>query len=105
VEELPAERLEHLVRRAVAGDAGAWRDLVAAFAPRVQALLVARCRDPDLAEEITQAVFVTIAQKLASYRDLGRFRSWVFQIAMNRLRDEVRRRGPRRRRSRPSAPR
>jgi RNA polymerase sigma-70 factor (ECF subfamily) len=93
VEELPAERLEHLVRRAVAGDPGAWRELVAAFAPRVQALLVARCRDPDLAEEITQAVFVTIAQKLASYRDLGRFRSWVFQIAMNRLRDEVRRRG------------
>ena len=93
MEELPAERLEHPVRRAVAGDPGAWRELVAAFAPRVQALLVARCGDPDLAEEITQAVFVTIAEKLASYRDLGRFRSWVFQIAMNRLRDEVRRRG------------
>jgi len=93
VQELPAERLELLVRRAGQGDAGAWRELVGAFAPRVFALLLARCRDPDLAEEITQAVFVTIAEKLAGYRDLGRFRSWVFQIAMNRLRDEVRRRG------------
>lgn len=93
MQELPAERLEHLVRRAVAGDGGAWRELVEVFAPRVYALLLARCRDPELAEEITQAVFVTVAEKLAGYRDLGRFRSWVFQIAMNRLRDEVRRRG------------
>jgi RNA polymerase sigma-70 factor (ECF subfamily) len=93
VQELRAERLEHLVRRAAGGDEGAWRELVAAFAPRVFALLLARCRDSELAEEITQAVFVTVAEKLAGYRDLGRFRSWIFQIAMNRLRDEVRRRG------------
>lgn len=93
MQDLPADRLEQLVRRAVQGDGEAWRGLMTAFAPRVYALLVARCRDPDLAEEITQAVFVTVAEKLAGYRDLGRFRSWVFQIAMNRLRDEVRRRG------------
>lgn len=93
MQELPAERLEQLVRRAALGDADAWRDLLAAFAPRVFALLLARCRDPELAEEITQSVFVSVAEKLSAYRDLGRFRSWIFQIAMNRLRDEIRRRG------------
>lgn len=93
MQELPADRLEQLVRRAGRGDAVAWRDLVTLFSPRVYALMLARCRDQDLAEEITQAVFVTVAEKLAGYRDLGRFRSWIFQIAMNRLRDEVRRRG------------
>lgn len=77
----------------MSGDADAWRELVATFAPRVFALLLARCRDPELAEEITQAVFVTVAEKLSGYRDIGRFRSWIFQIAMNRLRDELRRRG------------
>jgi RNA polymerase sigma-70 factor (ECF subfamily) len=54
---------------------------------------MSRCRDPELAEEITQSVFASVAGKLADYRDVGRFRSWLFQIAMNRLRDEVRRRG------------
>lgn len=93
MQDLPAGHLEQLIRDAARGDGEAWERLVGAFAPRVFALLLARCRDPDLAEELTQSVFVSVSGKLAGYRDVGRFRSWLFQIAMNRLRDEVRRRG------------
>ncbi len=48
----------------------------------------------DAAEEITQSVFVTIASKLASggYTERGKFEPWLFRIAMNRVRDEARRR-------------
>jgi len=47
----------------------------------------------DAAEEVTQSVFVTIAAKLGSgaYAEQGRFESWLFRVAMNRIRDEVRR--------------
>lgn len=48
----------------------------------------------DAAEEITQSVFCTIAGKLkgGEYTEHGRFESWLFRVAMNRVRDEVRRR-------------
>ncbi len=78
--------------RAAAGDDQAWAQLVADYAPRVHALLVANCRDHDLAEEITQSTFCTIASKVQTYVEQGRFEPWLFRIAMNRLRDEMRRR-------------
>lgn len=48
----------------------------------------------DAAEEITQSVFVTVAAKLGrgEYTETGRFEAWLFRIAMNRVRDEARRR-------------
>ncbi len=90
--DLPSDQLERVVRAAARGDDAAWRTLIGLFGERVFALLHTNCRDPDLAEEITQSVFVTVHDKLPGYQDTGRFKSWLFQIAMNRLRDEMRRR-------------
>ncbi len=80
------------VRLAASGDEAAWARLVGEYAPRVYALLHSRCRDAELAEEITQAVFASVAEKLPVYSEQGKFGPWVFQIAMNRWRDELRRR-------------
>ena len=80
------------VRLAASGDQAAWTRLVGEYAPRVYALLHSRCRDAELAEEITQAVFASVAEKLPVYSEQGKFGPWVFQIAMNRWRDELRRR-------------
>ena len=84
--------LQALLRRAADGDSLAWSAIVAEFAPRIFGLLRAQCRDGDLAEEITQSTFCTLAAKISAYVETGRFESWVFRIAMNRLRDEMRRR-------------
>lgn len=83
---------EALLAKAARGDSDAWRSVVRTYAPRVHGLLVAQCRNDELAEEITQSVFCTVAVKLAEYVESGRFESWLFRIAMNRLRDEMRRR-------------
>lgn len=77
---------------AAQGDQDAWRRIIELFGPRVFGLLRANCGDPELAEELTQSTFCTVAQKLSTYKEFGRFESWVFRIAMNRLRDEMRRR-------------
>jgi len=89
-----AERdIAALLQEASNGDEASWSELVARYADRVFALARSRCRDPELAEEITQSVFVTVATKLATggYSEQGRFESWLFRVAMNRVRDEKRR--------------
>lgn len=88
----PPADIQDILERAGRGDAGAWREVVARYGPRVFGLLKSNCNDPDLAEEITQSTFCTVAGKLAGYAEQGRFESWLFRIAMNRLRDEMRRR-------------
>lgn len=86
--DLPA-----LLVRAAEGDDAAWRSLIALYARRVFAMARSRCRRDDLAEEITQSVFATLASKLpgGGYTEQGRFESWLFRVTMNRVRDEARR--------------
>ena len=81
-----------MLRDAAAGDHAAWKRLVDIYSPRVFGLIRAQCNNPDLAEEITQSTFCTIAAKIGGYTELGKFEQWLFRIAMNRLRDEMRRR-------------
>ncbi|MFW6059979.1 MAG: RNA polymerase sigma factor [Phycisphaeraceae bacterium] len=95
-EPVPESPLEQTLRQAAAGDAGAWRRLVEAYTRRVFGLLLRQCGDRDLAEELTQATFVKVAATLGEgegYEERGRFEAWLFRIALNGLRDEMRRRG------------
>jgi len=82
-----------VLARAAAGDSDAWSILVASYSKRVYGLLVHQCGDRELAEEITQATFVKVVGHIGLYREQGKFEPWLFRIAMNRLRDEMRRRG------------
>lgn len=82
-----------LVARCAAGEEDAWREFLDMYGRRVFALCKSRVRSPELAEEITQSVFATVAVKLrdGGYADSGRFEAWLFRVAMNRVRDEIRR--------------
>jgi RNA polymerase sigma-70 factor (ECF subfamily) len=86
------EPLNATIQAAADGDAEAWRRLVDAYSGRVYGLVYRQCGNPELAEEITQATFVTVVGKLGAYHERGRFEAWLFRIALNRLRDEMRRR-------------
>jgi RNA polymerase sigma-70 factor (ECF subfamily) len=90
-EPTPLE-LQRSLAEAAAGSEAAWERIVRWFTPRVFALIRANCGNADLAEEITQSTFCTVAAKLDRYVESGRFEGWIFRIAMNRLRDEMRRR-------------
>ncbi len=89
---LEKHELRDTLAAAATGDEGAWRKIIDAYSYRVFALLKSKCGDDELAEEITQSTFCTVAAKLADYTESGKFVSWLFQIAVNRLRDEMRRR-------------
>jgi RNA polymerase sigma-70 factor, ECF subfamily len=86
------ERVAGLLAAAARGDDAAWREIIDLYGRRVYALAQTRFRRPDLAEEVTQSVFATVAAKLGdAYTEKGRFESWLFRITMNRVRDELRR--------------
>lgn len=93
--------ISSLVAEAASGSSEAWARLVSGYGGRVFALVRSRCGDPELAEEVTQSVFATVAEKLGTagaagrYTEQGRFEAWLFRIAMNRVRDEARRRSRR----------
>ncbi|MBL0926494.1 MAG: RNA polymerase sigma factor [Phycisphaerales bacterium] len=89
----PEPDLPRLLASAAGGDEQAWRVLLGLYSRRVYAMAKSRCRKDDVAEEITQSVFCTVAAKLKSgdYTEQGRFESWLFRVTMNRVRDEARR--------------
>lgn len=90
--EGPSQDLAGLLEAAARGDPQAWRELVNRYSRRVYALAKSRCRNDDVAEEIAQSVFATVAVKLRSgeYTESGRFEPWLFRVAMNRVRDAIR---------------
>ncbi len=83
--------LHKYIVAAANGDEDAWRTIIETYSHRVFALIRSKCANEELAEEITQSTFCTIAQKLPTYEETGKFEAWMFMIAMNRLRDEMRR--------------
>lgn len=87
-----ADHLDQTLQAAADGDADAWRKVVELYSSRVYGLLYRQCGDGDLAEEMTQSTFVKILSKLDEYQEQGKFEAWLFRIALNRLRDEMRRR-------------
>jgi RNA polymerase sigma-70 factor (ECF subfamily) len=98
------ESLGTLIASAAQGDEQAWVELVGLYAKRVFAMARSRLHDEELAEEITQSVFVTVASKLngnEGYAEMGRFEPWLFRITMNRVRDLCRKRA---RHASPTAP-
>lgn len=90
--ETSAPDLSALLASATAGDESAWAEIVRLYARRVFALARSRCGNDDVAEEVTQSVFVTVATKLRAggYTEQGRFEAWIFRVAMNRVRDVIR---------------
>lgn len=87
-----SDSLGETLRRAAAGDESAWREIVGAYARRVFALARSRRLSEHQAEDVTQSVFVTVAKQIGSgdYTERGRFEAWLFRVAMNRVRDEIR---------------
>jgi len=85
--------LTDLLTRAADGVDSAWAELVDRYGRRLFALARSRLGSVDLAEEIVQSVLVTVATKLTAgkYTESGRFEPWLFRVAMNRIRDEIRR--------------
>ncbi len=79
------------VQRARGGDLTAFNQLVLRFQDPVYGLTLRMLGAPQAAEDATQEAFIRAWQRLDTFRG-GSFKSWLFTIAANQARDELRRR-------------
>ncbi len=85
------QRLHHRDQRAFEAIFDRYGDLVYSTALRV-------LRDTQLAEDVSQEIFVRLWRKPQSYvAERGRFLTWLISVTRNRAVDEVRSRGRRQR--------
>lgn len=92
VDERQGAELGQLAERIAAGDAGAEAALVAHVTPRVQAMMRARTRDPDLARDLTQEtlIAVLVAARGGRIRDRDRVMAFVHGVARNIANNQAR---------------
>lgn len=83
---------ESLVASARRGDDDARRKLVDEYHERVQRYLLTMLADANAADDMTQEAFRLAFEKLDTLRDDARFGSWLYSIAINLCRAELKRR-------------
>ena len=81
-----------LVEAAGRGDRDAFRTLVERWGPRVGAFLQRTLASRRDAEDLTQETFLRVYRAAPRYRAEGHFPAWLFRIAGNLARQELRRR-------------
>jgi RNA polymerase sigma-70 factor (ECF subfamily) len=79
-----------LLRKAQRGDERAFTVIVRAYELPVFNYVLRTVGDRALAEDLTQDLFLRIYQGLPSFSLRARFTTWLFQVAKNRLLDELR---------------
>jgi RNA polymerase sigma-70 factor (ECF subfamily) len=83
---------EHeIVARHLAGDARAFGELVTRYRPRLLNFTQRMVGDRDRAEDLVQETFVRVARHLGRFDLTRKFSSWVFVIAANLAKNELRR--------------
>jgi len=81
-----------LVRRYLAGDAGAFATLVERHQARVYGLCLRVTGDPEDAADATQEAFVSALRKLGQFRGDAAFTTWMHRVAVNACYDLLRKR-------------
>jgi len=82
---------EHLVSRAREGDSLAQGKLVQAWHKRIYNFGYKFFFDHDLAMEVAQKTFISMHRNIGQLQDAQRFRPWLYTIAVNCCREELRR--------------
>jgi RNA polymerase sigma-70 factor (ECF subfamily) len=87
----PTPSSEALTRRVVSGDEDALLTLYQRHSRAVYSIAIYIVKDPAVAEELLQDVFMTLWQKAYSFNpERGRLETWLLQIARNHAIDWLR---------------
>ena len=79
-----------VLRKAQRGDEHAFRLILRAYETPVFNYVLRMVGDRPLAEDLTQEIFLRIYQGLPGFSLRCRFTTWLFQVAKNRVLDELR---------------
>jgi len=82
------------VARVLAGDVSAFEAIVRRWQKPLVSLAYRFCRDRGRAEDMAQEAFLRAYRRLASWRHEAAFSTWLFALATNLYRSEIRRLPP-----------
>ncbi len=85
-----AETDEQLIRDALAGDQGAYRELLGRHRQSIYHVIFKIVRSNEEAADLVQETFMKAFGSLASYRFEYRFSTWLYKIAANNAIDHLR---------------
>jgi len=86
---LPSIETE-VVLRARRGDQAAFAQIVSLYQKPIFNYVLRMLGDREVAEEVTQDVFLRVHQNLERFSFRAKFTTWLFRIAKNRALDELR---------------
>jgi RNA polymerase sigma-70 factor (ECF subfamily) len=87
---------EALITTFQSGDLDVYRYLVERYQERIRNLLFSIFRDRDFIDDLAQEVFIKAYQALPHFRFEASFYTWLYRIAVNKSRDELRKKKTRR---------
>jgi RNA polymerase sigma-70 factor (ECF subfamily) len=90
-DDLKALSDEEIMVRCAQGSEEAFQILVSRYRARIINLITRFVGDPDRAEDISQEVFIRVYRNRERYRKSGKFSTWIFTIAANLAKNEIRR--------------
>src|SRR5215212_8547561 len=79
-----------VLRRAQRGDERAFATIVGSYETPIFNYILRLTGDRNLAEELTQEVFLRVFQGLPRFSQRCKFTTWLFQVTKNRVLDELR---------------
>ena len=84
------DQLTELVVQARDGNRPAFEQLIDRFQGEIHRMIYYRIRARMDTEDLTQDVFIRAYRSISRIREPGKFRSWLFTIAVNRVNDYLR---------------
>jgi len=81
---------EDVILRLQRDDFDAYDELVRRYRDRLYTFVQQMVRNPPLAEDILQETFIRLWQHRMSYRTIARFSTWIYTIAANLVRSQMR---------------
>ena len=86
---------EQLIKDFQAGDSRAFEELVERYKNRIYNFIYRFVNDVSLAEDLTQDTFLKLFTHKDSYREIAKFSTWLYTIAQNLAKTELRKRNRR----------
>lgn len=91
--EVPVEQKDDdvLITLFQGGDERAFRVLVERYQERIRNLIYSILNRRDVVDDLAQEIFIRVYEALPKFRFESSFYTWLYRVAVNKVRDEMRR--------------
>ena len=80
-----------LIKKFIDGDESVFKILVNRHKEKVRNLIFVTLSSPNMIDDISQDVFISVYKKLDKFRFESQFTTWLYRITINKCRDHMRR--------------